>query len=218
MRVKSPSQGEKILATAAQLFAQRRFHEVRMEDIARAAKVGKGTLYRYFTDKEQLYLALLDHAAHGLRRRIDEELASADGPRARLEAMVAGILDHFDGNPYLLDLLQHAESREHSGTLESWQAIRTGNIRRTLEIVEEGRQAGLWDIPDPETPVLMLLGGLRSVLRLASPPRPPGLAGRVVEDFLHGASRHRGESPIDGPWLEGASSLRREGQRCPMTV
>ena len=62
MRSKTPLQAEKILAAAAQLFATHRFHEARMEDIAALAEVGKGTLYRYFKDKEELYLALLQRA------------------------------------------------------------------------------------------------------------------------------------------------------------
>ena len=189
VRLKSQDQAEKILGAASCLFARHRFHEARMEDIATAAGVGKGTLYRYFKDKEELYLALLDRAAAGLRQRIDEGLATARGPRDRLEALVSGILDYFDANPYLFDLLQHAESRQHSGSLENWQAIRASNIRLILDVLEEGRLAGLWNVPDPETPVLMLLGGLRAVLRLATPPRPANLAQRIVEDFLHGASR-----------------------------
>ncbi len=189
MRVKSSEQAEKILGAASRLFAGRRFHEVRMEDVAALAEVGKGTLYRYFKDKEELYLALLDRAAAGLRQCMDEALAGAAGPRERLEALVGAILAYFDRNPYLFDLLQHAEARQQSGTLENWQAIRTTNIQRTLEILEEGRRAGLWNIPEPLTPVLILLGGLRAVLRFSPPPRPPDLARRIVEDFLHGAHR-----------------------------
>ena len=189
MRTRTPQLADRILTTASQLFALRRFHEVHMEDIACAAEVGKGTLYRYFEDKEQLYLALLDRAAAGLGQRIDEGIASTGGPRAKLEAMVAAILEYFDASPYLLDLLHYAEGRQDSGALATWQSLRTGNIRRALDILEEGRLAGLWVVPDPHTPVLILLGGLRSVLRFGPLPRPVGLARRIVEDFLNGANR-----------------------------
>src|SRR5437763_3594011 len=84
VRTRTPRQAEKILTAAAQLFATHRFHEARMEDIAALAEVGKGTLYRYFKDKEELYLALLSQAAEGLTARLGEELEGAEGPRARL--------------------------------------------------------------------------------------------------------------------------------------
>jgi AcrR family transcriptional regulator len=193
VRTKNPEQAEKILSVAGRLFATHRFHEARMEDIAAAAEVGKGTLYRYFKDKEELYVALLDRAAAGLRQCIDRALEADPCPRARLEGMVAAILAFFDDNPYLLDLLQHAEARQPSGSLATWQQTRLANLHRMLDIVAEGHAAGLWHIPEPETPVLMLLGGLRAVMRFGTEPRSPCQVRRIIEDFLHGANRHPAE-------------------------
>ena len=72
MRTKTPVLPEKILTVAARLFATHRFHEARMEDIAAAAEVGKGTLYRYFKDKEELYLALLERTAEQLSQCLSQ--------------------------------------------------------------------------------------------------------------------------------------------------
>ena len=48
-----------ILRVARDLFSRRPFHEVRLDDIAAAAKVGKGTLYIYFASKDAIYLDLV---------------------------------------------------------------------------------------------------------------------------------------------------------------
>src|SRR5438132_288135 len=81
VRTKTPQQADKMLDAAVALFGRRRFHEVRMDDIAAEAEVGKGTLYRYFTDKEELYLALLARSARQYLAQVDAEVAKAPTPR-----------------------------------------------------------------------------------------------------------------------------------------
>jgi AcrR family transcriptional regulator len=63
LRTRTARLADRILDAAARLFASHRFHEAKMDDVAALAEVGKGTLYRYFQDKEALYLALLERAS-----------------------------------------------------------------------------------------------------------------------------------------------------------
>ncbi|WP_333655728.1 TetR/AcrR family transcriptional regulator, partial [Dissulfurispira sp.] len=50
---------DSILGVATELFSKRPYHMVVMDDIARKARVAKGTLYYHFRSKEDLYVALL---------------------------------------------------------------------------------------------------------------------------------------------------------------
>jgi AcrR family transcriptional regulator len=61
---------EKVLAAARRLFAARGVAGVTMEEIARAAGVGKGTVFHRFGDRAGLALALLDDRERELQEAI----------------------------------------------------------------------------------------------------------------------------------------------------
>jgi len=186
VRTKTPLQADKILRVAARLFATHHFHQARREDIAAAAEVGKGTLYRYFKDKEELYLALLERAAEGLSSRLVELETLALGPRDRLEAMVESLISFFDEHPHLFDLIQHAEVMSSHDQEIPWNRTRQETVARLRKVLEEGEELGLFRVADPELSVLLLLGGIRAVLRFGQQPRPPDLARQIVACFLQG--------------------------------
>ncbi len=178
-----------MLEAAAQLFCGQRFHEVRMEDIAAAAGVGKGTLYRYFSDKEALYRALLARASQQILDQLEETVTPALSARDQLAALVQTCLTFFDEQPHVADLIQRQEvfSATGSGKDFPWQEVRDRFNQRVLDIFEHGRAEKVFHVRDPLTAMHMLLGGLRSVIRYTHPPRPANLAAHIVSDFLNGA-------------------------------
>src|SRR5262245_31262806 len=164
-----------MLDAAARLFGTQRFHEARMDDIAAEAEVSKGTLYRYFKDKDELYLALLDRCSRELVGLLHERVAAAEGPRARLEALVEALIADFDAQPHLFDLIQRAEVLRGPGQALPWQKARDENLRLCRQIFQEGERGGEFRVRDPEQAALMLLGGLRSVIRFGAQPRQADL-------------------------------------------
>ena len=63
-----------------------------MSAVAEAAGVGKGTLYRHFTNKTELCLALLDHDQRALQERTFAHLRSGDAPDEKLRWFVGQVL------------------------------------------------------------------------------------------------------------------------------
>jgi TetR/AcrR family fatty acid metabolism transcriptional regulator len=195
VRTKTPDQAEKILGAASRLFGAQRFHEVRMEDIASEAEVGKGTLYRYFEDKEELYRAILARSAERWVNRMEEIVAGPGTPRRRLEALVAGAIEHFDDEPHLLDLIQRAEVMAVAGDEFPWKEPREVMPRLVRRLCDEAAAEGDYRVRDPEVAVWMLLGAIRAIIRFGKRPRPHDLARRMVEVFLDGAASKRGTGP-----------------------
>lgn len=87
----------RILDAAFSVCEERGVHAARMEEVAASAQVSKGTLYRFFKDKEELFLAtIIDsyaQASHetGADRGQDESLGAAESLRARLEGMAKAL-------------------------------------------------------------------------------------------------------------------------------
>lgn len=96
---------EEILAAAARLFAERGFDGADTQELADRVGVGKGTLYRYFPSKRDLFLAAADQGMRRLSERIDATLPPEGDP---LDAMSRGIqtyLEFFDEHPEFVELL-----------------------------------------------------------------------------------------------------------------
>jgi AcrR family transcriptional regulator len=99
----------KILEAARMLFAERGVDHVSMDDVARAAAVGKGTLYRRFGDRASLAFALLDERERALQDaciRGEPPLGPGGPASARLCAFGDAMLDHLEAH---FDLLGEAE-------------------------------------------------------------------------------------------------------------
>jgi TetR/AcrR family fatty acid metabolism transcriptional regulator len=184
VRVRSPQCAEKILDAAGRLFGTRRFHEVRMDDIAAEAGVGKGTLYRYFKDKDELYLKLLDRASGQFTGRVQAAVTHQGDTRGRLVALVRTVLDYFDEHPHLLELIQRAELLRGLGSGFPWHAARETMFRLAGELFEAAAREGKYAVRDPQVAMMLLMGGMRTILRFGPHPRPEGMAERAVDALL----------------------------------
>ncbi len=186
MRTKIPNQKEKMLTAAVQLFGGQNYHEVRMEDVAAAADVGKGTLYRYFHDKDDLYFALLARSARQMQERLAQAIALNGTIRQKLVAFIASGFEFFDSQPQLASLIQRAELLH--GADSPWHTTRATIYMTTLELFRQAAAAEEFIIREPELAVHLLWGGTRSILLFSPQPRPEGLAEAIVANFLGGAA------------------------------
>jgi AcrR family transcriptional regulator len=110
-RVKTISKKEEILEAASRVFAEKEFHEGLIDDVAALAGVGKGTVYRYFRTKEELYFETLLQAFDDLSATLADAVAEETSPMRRLEKIVRESLRFSWERRHLLGLLQGDERR-----------------------------------------------------------------------------------------------------------
>lgn len=60
-----------ILETLENIVKTKRYHEVKIDDIAKKCKIGKGTVYTYFKSKDEMYYELAMHGIETITQEIN---------------------------------------------------------------------------------------------------------------------------------------------------
>ncbi len=82
-----------LIEVARELFALHGKKEVTMNDIAEASKKGRRTLYTYFTNKEEIYKAVIDRELETVLERLNKVSNEAKEPDIKLTNHIITHLD-----------------------------------------------------------------------------------------------------------------------------
>jgi AcrR family transcriptional regulator len=85
-RLSTDARREQLVALGVEMFSERPFDEVSIDDIAAAAGISKGLLYHYFPSKRDFYVAVVRHSAEEL-----QEVTETDAALPALERLSAGL-------------------------------------------------------------------------------------------------------------------------------
>jgi AcrR family transcriptional regulator len=85
----SESRREQLITVATELFAERGFSAVGVDDIAEAVGIAGPSVYAHFPSKVAILAAAIDRASELVRRDTEQVLASDAAPAVKLSALVA---------------------------------------------------------------------------------------------------------------------------------
>jgi len=91
-----------LLQTARRLFTQQEVEAVTMTQLAQAAGVGKGTLYRHFSNKAEVCYALLDDEQRQLQNETLQRMRATTNPAETMRWFLEGVVDFVVRNDQLL--------------------------------------------------------------------------------------------------------------------
>ncbi len=167
MKLLDEKKRTKILQAAAELFATQPFHKVLLSDVAEAAAVGKGTLYIYFKDKEDLYISVLYHGfatmLDHLRKQLDE--GSRD-PVEKLRLVIRENVTFAYNNPYQFEVMRTIPGWETVNRMDRtlWDTKRREFIHLIESVIRDGISQGIFNDPQPELTARYIPGLVRSAL------------------------------------------------------
>ncbi len=137
------SRREEILVQATRLFAEHGYSDCDTQLLAETIGVGKGTVYRYFASKRELFLAATDRVMRMLRAHVDASVGDEPDLFARVRRGIRAFLEFFHTNPGYVELLMQERAQFKDRTRPTFMEHRQINVAHWREIyralIEGGR-------------------------------------------------------------------------------
>lgn len=179
---------EAILDTATILFAEQGYDATGTQDLVERLQVGKGTLYRYFPSKRELFLAAVDRVMRRLRESVDESIQGIDEPLERIESAIYTYLDFFATHPEYVELLIQERAQFKDRKTPTWIMHRNNSVERWMSLyrclISQGR---VRDVPvERITDVISdLLYGTMFTNYFAGQRKPSREQARDIMDIIY---------------------------------
>ncbi|MFQ5666917.1 MAG: TetR/AcrR family transcriptional regulator [Candidatus Binatia bacterium] len=186
-RKKSDATRLAIVRCAGDIFSRREFHEVLTDEIAQHLGIGKGTIYRYFGSKEELYLAAIREGLDGLHTAVTAVLQDDAPLQTTIEAVVRTMINYFWRQRDFFVLMHRLEPKLKARERADWRKRRDEVVTMIRRVIERAAARGEVDRINGRLAVEVLFGMIRGVcVYRAESDRPDELTRLVTAIFLRG--------------------------------
>lgn len=148
---------DRILQAAVRLFARRGIADTKMEDVAKAADIAKGTIYEYFKSRDELLHLSFNYLLVLMNKLVRKRMSETEDPREKIKAgflayLDVGSLQNEDFVEILPDLWSYGlRQKESDGGLEfDLRWIYHQYRERFSEALKQGIEAGRFRDIDAE--------------------------------------------------------------------
>jgi AcrR family transcriptional regulator len=147
-----------ILDKAAEVFAAKGLASVKISDLAKAAGISQGLLYRYFTSKEDVFIALLEKPVTGAIQWTQAAKDYDGSPLNQLRRLTEQFLKGMSEEPLYFQILTQAMALS-GRAFENLMKLQTVvNVLR--ELIIKGQKNGEIVKGDPDQQIFLYLGCL----------------------------------------------------------
>jgi AcrR family transcriptional regulator len=184
---------ETIIEAAKELFYQKGFPDTTMEEIASAAEVSKGTLYLYFSSKDELYVSIILEGFQIIDQKLEEISVSESELVAKGRSMFMSFVEFCLENREYFRITQYflsetARRNLPAALIEGLSTYTTGLLGYVADLVAEGKTEGIIrDDVDPYTFAVIAWRTATGLLDLAVIEDETGLAGGEYIDLFEQA-------------------------------
>lgn len=140
-----------ILQAAYVVFSRKGYHRATVDEIIALADTGKGTVYNYFVNKEQLFYTLIKECSTPFQIILEGIVNSSEPPFQKVEAMIKVFLEFYIENADLWRVMMHevrgfgvtGSSNFSQEQLDKYQACFCETIGMIEKVLVEAKEKGV---------------------------------------------------------------------------
>lgn len=171
LRIKGRSDGEetkkRIVRKATELFVQKGYAAVTMNEVCTASNVSKGSLYHHFPSKDELFLYVVEVDTKQWLQAWMDKKQEIEGIEERLYALAEHYANDFQ-NPLIRALEEFSRSRAHSDEINKRLSLLYDEaLQACRDLLMEGMATGYFISVDLEEFVIILGGMLEGIGRVS---------------------------------------------------
>lgn len=155
---------EIVLKVAQDIFAQYGLSKTTIDDIAKAAGVGKSSIYYYFKNKDDIFRAVIETQVEKVQKRIKTAIDAAKIPQDKLKAFVITRMKAFRDVAHIYNHVFKDEYLQHYAYV---QKIRKDYDRLEVDLVNkilsDGINSGDFKIQHPDLASFVIMVGIKGL-------------------------------------------------------
>ncbi|MCP4198190.1 MAG: TetR/AcrR family transcriptional regulator [Proteobacteria bacterium] len=161
------SRKDEILDAASKLFARLGFKKTTLDEVAGEVGIVKSALYRYFSNKEDLFNAVIDRLANEHMEAIEKAVKGASGTEEKLRALL--IAGHGAAVARTRDVAMPLEVWRELKPLvdECTEGYKRSAIDSTRRIIEDGVRRDEFVCDDPQLVAVLMHAFAQNQMELA---------------------------------------------------
>lgn len=161
---KSIATRKKLLDAAEDVFSEFGFHKALVEEIANRAGLGKGTIYRYFENKEELFKSLMEEHVNELTESVMNNTSGKTDPIEKIKITLKAYLDFFKMHKRLFSILVFEDEGAGCKNAEECWEKRTGYAKILEAFISDGISKNVFKKLEPMTLSYCMLGMLNYLI------------------------------------------------------
>jgi len=154
-----------ILKAAMKIFAQKGIANTKMSDIAVESNIGKGTIYEYFKNKEEIFKESFNYFREELEGTIARRIFKLTDPEEKLRSLIISFADAVDSQTFdfieiIFDFWAEGIRHHDENKIFDLKKMYVEYRNLIISILEEGIKKGIFKDIDTTITASILLGSI----------------------------------------------------------